>query len=252
MPDTFAITVGFIVVAAVLGMFLKGRSRDRCLRDFSGYPVSIERVKGKPIYGTLFVETTGLEISYRAEHVDAQGHIEKSFILYKGEYSDIWALVRYQDELDDRQTRARERELARTYHPSATRRYRRKTRNFFNTVRDSVMEISGLVVGRMKGTALGGTVLGSQDKYISKIQKGVIDTAATSFEPLLERHIGRKVVLDVVKDDGIVEYVGVLKEYTAEFVELMDVDFAGATADSPRRADLVLPRKLAVVRHLGE
>jgi len=66
----------------------------------------------------------------------------------------------------------------------------------------------------------------------------------------------------LIKGDKILEYCGVLKEYTAEFVEIMDVDYKLPAAaetrldgkeDQPvRKADLVVPRKLGIVRHLGE
>ena len=73
-----------------------------------------------------------------------------------------------------------------------------------------------------------------------------------SFEPLLERYIGHKVVLELIKGDKIFEYCGVLKEYTAEFAEIMDVDYKMKQDQPARKADLVVPRKLGVIRHLGE
>ena len=76
-------------------------------------------------------------------------------------------------------------------------------------------------------------------------------SVGTSFEPLLERYIGHRVVVELVKGDKIFEYPGVLKEYTAEFIEVMDVDYK--VKDEPaRKADLVVPRKYGLVRHLGE
>ena len=43
--------------------FIKGRVRDKCLKEFSGYPVTVE-CSGKCIWGVLRVENTGLEILY--------------------------------------------------------------------------------------------------------------------------------------------------------------------------------------------
>jgi len=56
----------------------------------------------------------------------------------------------------------------------------------------------------------------------------------------------------MIKGDKIFEYCGVLKEYTAEFIEIMDVNYKIKEDQSARTADLVVPRKLGVVRHLGE
>jgi hypothetical protein len=69
---------------------------------------------------------------------------------------------------------------------------------------------------------------------------------------LLERYIGHKVVLEMVKGDRILEYCGVLKEYTAEFIEIMDVNYAVQENDPARKADLVVPRKIGLIRHLAE
>jgi hypothetical protein len=43
----------------------------------------------------------------------------------------------------------------------------------------------------------------------------------------------------------------VLKEYTTEFIELMDV-YYGVDDLAPRRGDIIVPRSRAIVRHLGE
>ncbi len=73
-----------------------------------------------------------------------------------------------------------------------------------------------------------------------------------SYEPLLEKYIGRKVVLEMIKGDNILEYGGVLKDYTGEFIEIMDVDYTPGRDQPAKKADLVVPRKCGVVRHLGE
>jgi len=77
-------------------------------------------------------------------------------------------------------------------------------------------------------------------------------SAGTSFEPLLERYIGHKVVLEMIKGDKVFEYCGVLKEYTAEFVEIMDVNYASMLGQPTRKADLVIPRSHGLIRHLAE
>jgi len=84
------------------------------------------------------------------------------------------------------------------------------------------------------------------------MKQELIGSAGASFEPLLERYIGHKVVLEMIKGDKILEYCGVLKEYSAEFVEIMDVDYAVNEDRPARKADLVIPRKHGVIRHLAE
>jgi hypothetical protein len=56
----------------------------------------------------------------------------------------------------------------------------------------------------------------------------------------------------MIKGDKIFEYCGVLKEYTAEFIEIMDVNYASNLSQPTRKADLVVPRKHGLIRHLAE
>ncbi len=248
-----AITIVFIILATVVAAFVRRRNRDRCLKDFRNNMVTLEETGGSIICGKLRVENTGLEFAYPAAHKNKDGHIQTSSILYKHEYPNIIALIRFHNELSEVSKKEREKELKRTYHPRMLRRLKRKIQNVFKTIRDSVMEVVNLLVSQAKRTTPAGAVLTSQDKYVSQMKQELMGSVGTSFEPLLERYIGHKVVLELVKGDKIFEYCGVLKEYTADFLEIMDVDYK-VQADEPiRKADLVVvPRKYGVIRHLGE
>ena len=247
-----AITIVFIVLATVVAAFVRRRSRDKCLKDFSQNMVTLEETSGKTVWGKLRVENTGLEFVYPEKHKDEDGHNETSYILYKHEYPNVAALIRFHDELSERNKKKREGELKKSYHPTLLRRLKRKTQNVFKTLRDSVMEVVNLLISQAKKATPAGTVLASQDKYVSQMKQELMGSVGTSFEPLLERYIGHKVVLELIKGDKIFEYCGVLKEYTAEFIEIMDVHYKVKEDQSARKADLVVPRKYGVVRHLGE
>lgn len=246
------ITIVFIVVAAGVAAFVRRKSRDKCLRDFERNMVTLEETSGRIVWGKLRVENTGLEFVYPQKHKDEDGHDEASYILYKYEYPNIGAVVRFHDELSDSNKKNREKELKRTYHPGAVRRLKRKIRNVFKTIRDSMVEIVNLLISQAKKATPAGKMLSSQDKYVSQMKQELMGSVGTSFEPLLERYIGHKVVLELIKGDKIFEYCGVLKEYTAEFVEIMDVDYRIKQDQPARKADLAVPRKLGVIRHLGE
>lgn len=113
------------------------------------------------------------------------------------------------------------------------------------------MEVVNLLMARAKTARPAGGVLTSQDKYVSRMKSDVLSAVGTSYEPLLERHIGKRVVIEIATSEKIVEYSGVLKDYTANFIEVMDVLYA-VGGKEPRRADIVTPRKTGVVRHAGE
>ena len=198
-----AITIIFIALAAVVAAFIRRISRDKCLKDFSQNMVTLEQASGKIICGKLRVENTGLEFVYSAKHEDKERHNETSFILYKNEYPNITALIRFHDELSEHSKKEREKELKRTYHPSVLRRLKRKTANVFKTVRDSVAEVINLLIGQMRKTTPAGAVLSSQDKYVSQMKQELMGSVGTSYEPLLERYIGNRAVLEVIEGDKV-------------------------------------------------
>jgi hypothetical protein len=251
MPDALTITIIFIVLVALVGAFVRRLRRDKCLTDFSKNMVTLEETNGKTSWGKLRVENTGLELIYPERHQDQDGHEEASYILYKFEYPNIQALVRYHDQLSEAHKKARQRELKRTYHPGLLRRLRRRILNVFKTVRDSVIEVLNIAMTAAKKASPAAGVLAGQDKYVSQMKQELMGSVGTSYEPLLERYIGNKVVLELIRRDKVFEYCGVLKEYTADFVEIMDVDYKPAEQPG-RKVDLVVPRKYGVVRHLGE
>ena len=248
----FLITVIFIVLATMVGAFLRRRNRDKCLKDFSDNQVTLEQTDGKIIWGTLRVEHTGFELTYAQRKTDVKGHIESSFILYKNEYSSIQAIIRFHDALSKADQKRRIKELEQTYRPNVFRRSKRRTLNLFKTIRDSMMEVVNLLMAQTKKAGPAGAVLGGQKKYVNQMKQELIGSLGTSFEPLFEVHIGHNVILEFLREEQQVELAGVLKEYTADFIEIMDVDYSVKTDESPRKADLVVLRKYGVIRHLGE
>jgi len=251
MPDTFLITLVFIALCTIIGAFVKGRSRDRCLMDFKNSPVTLELKDGKSIWGRFDVEHTGIELMYDSDYLDEkEGHYEKSYILYKNEFPNIELIVRYQDKLDEKEKTNREKTLKEYYKPKVGYRIKRKLKNFFSVVRDALVEVFNLFMGRIHTATPAGAVLSGQDKYVSQIQKQLIPGAGTSFEPLLEKYIGKKVVIKMLRKEKSIEYSGILKDYTTDFIEILDVEYK--QQDLVRRADIIASRQLAMVRHLGK
>ncbi|MCH7938195.1 MAG: hypothetical protein IID13_00450 [Candidatus Marinimicrobia bacterium] len=247
----FLISLVFIVLATMVGAFIRRRSRDKCLKDFSGNQVTLEQTGGKTIWGQLRIEHTGLELLYASAKTDGKGHTESSFILYKNEFPSMQALVRFHDDLSEADQLAREKVLQKTYQPGLYSRGKRRFVNLFKTIRDSLTEVINLLMSQAKKATPAGAVLSGQDKHVNQMKQELIGSAGTSYEPLLERYIGQHVVLELLKGDSREDLSGILKEYTAEFIEIMDVDYSTAEQPSPRKADLVVLRKYGVVRHLG-
>ncbi len=252
MPDTFAITIIFIIVCTVVGAFIKGRTKDRCLDDFSGFRVTLERADGKTVWGKLRVENSGLELIYDKPYFDEKdGHAETSYILYKNEYGDLRHIVCYLDELDPAKAELRAKSLEKTTNPAWHSRLTRRVRNVFGTVRDSILEVFNLFMGKMKSAGSVGKLLQGQDKYIAQMQQQAFSAVGSAYEPILERYLGKRVIMAVVREGKKKEYEGILKDYTTEFIELLDIKYKEGGEQKVREADILVPRALGTVRHSG-
>ncbi len=252
MSDSLTVTIFVVLAAAIIGAFLKGRTRDKCLKSYEDDLVTLISSEGKVIYGRLHVESTGLEFAYQTDHHDNDGHVETSYLLYRHEYPSIHSILRFHDEMDEAHKIEREKALKRVYHPNFFRRTMRKMANFFKTIRDSVMEVVNLVIDQAKTRGPAGAFLSSKDKYISRVKTDMINTISTAYEPLYERHIGLRVVVEMQLGERIVEYCGILKDYTADFIEVMDIQYTLKDEEGPRIADIIVPRKISQIRHSAE
>ncbi len=251
MSQTFLITLACLFVFTILSAYIKRQAKDRCLNDLDESLVHLERVDGSIITGRLRLEITGMELIYERP-IEEAAQVRKSYLLYRPEYAHIQSLIRFHDELTLTDRARRDKGMRSIYRPSSLLRLKRTVLNFFRLVRDSLMDVLNLFVNLAKKRAPGGAILASQDKYVARLKQDVVGSVETAYEPLLEHHIGRRVIFDLLSGESSKAYVGVLKDYTSEFIEVMDVAYRTARDTSERQADLVLLRKVAVVRHLSD
>lgn len=257
MPDPLTLTIIFIVLSTMVALIIRKIKKDKCLKDLREDIITLEDRKGQIVKGRLRLETTGLEFIYPKARADESGLIVSSYLLYKKEYSNIQALVRYHDDLSYKGKRERRKELKRTFQPGRFRRTLRKVVNYLKIIKDSLIEVFNIVTNQVsKNTALG-MAMSSQDKYVDRIKNELFSSVDNSFEPLLENYIGYRVMLELDSGDKIEKYSGVLKTYSNEFIELIDVDYTKESneeegSEKVRKADLVVPRKYGVIRGLTE
>ena len=222
--NAFYLTLLFLLLSTLIGTFISGRKKDKCLKNFGGFATTLEEKSGKITWGTLHVEKTGLELLYKEDYID-QDHVEKSYIMYKNEFGNIHILFRYIDELTKTNRKKRDRDKERIYHPAFYRRWMRSLRNIFNTISDRIKEAFTLLVGQAKKVGSVGEVIGGREQYIDRMQSEITGAVQHSYDQILEDLIGKKVVFEVNKNDTVIEFVGILKEYTAEFIEFLDIAY---------------------------
>jgi small nuclear ribonucleoprotein (snRNP)-like protein len=222
--NALSITLLFMFISAIIGTILRNLAIDKCLRHFDDFHVTLELTNKDLLWGTLKMYNTGLELVYREPRVDSSGHLESSFILYNSEYDNIQSICRYHGDLTPKRRRTREKDIRKTYQPSIFSRAVRWLRNLMNTFSDAFSKALNLIIGQMKKVSPGSVIL-KQEAQISKIGTEIIGYAGNAYDPILERYIGRKVVVEINYSDKKEEYLGILKEYTPTFMELLNVRY---------------------------
>lgn len=243
--DTFLLTILIIIVTTLLASYIRRITKDKCLKSFEGYMVTIELADDKFYTGKLDVENTGLEVIYR-ESAEEEGVLKMSHILYKEEYPLITAILRYHDQLTGKNRKKRQTTLKKTYHPNFFRRVCRKLLNLVKLIKDSLLEIATTLSGRLKSTNPN-SFLASNEKYTNKLNQEVVNTIDASYDPLLEKYIGHTVVAQIKHPDKTSFLTGILKDYTQNFVELLEVVY-----NDGRTCDMVLPRRICSIKGLSE
>jgi hypothetical protein len=244
-PDAstiFYVTLLFIFLTAIITTVATKWTRDKCLKFFNRYHVSLERSRGQMIWGKLRVFSSGIEVCYDHPFIDARGRKKTSYLIYQGEVEQqAMTILRYHDELTPPMQKLRVRQVHRTFNPGPFRRLWRGVRNFVNTLRDAFNNAIGAVVGQYQRMNPAAAVLNAQAGSVTQIGQTLLGKFATNaYEPLLEQYIGHPVILDVADpinpNNATVEYTGYLADYTQQFIAIFNVEHTTAeevTIDLP-------------------
>jgi hypothetical protein len=223
MDISLIITLGVIFLITLVGAYARSTIRDRCLRCFVGFGVTLELANGKIVWGRMRLEPTGMELLY-ADAIQDEKHVEASYVLYGSEYASIQAIYRYADALSLEERARRDRSVHRAFHPSPFRRLGRGLRNFLSTATASLNEVLNVVLGRVQKSG-GRHITDADSAAISKLGGQVIGEVGNVHDPMLESLVGQRVVVEWVEDNVVHEHVGVLQDYSADFLLLLDVQY---------------------------
>ena len=221
MDTSLLITVGIIFLSTLLVSALSALRKDRCLGDLNGFHVTVERKDKPPVFGLMCLVSTGFELLYRDEVLDDQMHLEQSYLVYRADYGSVQAIYRNVDDLRPDNRQRRDRVYQRAFHPHPLTKAMRWVTNFTNTATDSLTQALGLMISGSR--VVQARVLAPGQTEVKGLARELFSTVGTKYDPLLERLIGEHVVVHLLRGDQEIEYMGVLKGYTTEFIELMDV-----------------------------
>jgi len=218
-------TVLVIFVATLVGSALQSQRKDRCLQDMHRFHVTVAHKDKRLIWGTMNLQSTGFELVYRRDMLSHEAHAKTSYVFYKDEYNNLQAIYRYVDELTDENRQRRDRDLERAFHPSPIQFSVRAIRNFLDTATDSLTQAFNLILGRSK-IVTNQALLSQGQAHLTGLTKDILGYVGTNYDPLLERFVGTQVVVETTQGNEMYEHVGILKDYSATFLEILDVYFS--------------------------
>lgn len=222
LNNALYVSILVILISSLVGFYVKARARDRCLRDFDHFDATVEMTDGQIVWGLFRVYSSGLEFLYRAEHQDEQGHVENSTILYAPELGNLQAVYRFHHDQSPEARLRRKRDIERTYQPTLFRRAGRGLRNTYNAFRDAIVQTLNAILA-YRATQAPQEVIWSRSKDLTASGSQLLSTAVgNAYEPILERYIGQYVVLEMRRGDALEEEYGILKEYSAQHIELLN------------------------------
>ncbi len=223
LRNSFYLALIALFLVAVVAAFIAARKRDRCLKKFGKFHVTLAEQAGRHIWGRLKVFSKGLELVYDEPH---ERPAKNSFLVYEGDLGKVLAIYRFADRLTEKHAKRRAKQADKLATPPVRTRLWRWIRNIVNTFRDAIVKAMGMSV-QQAATARPNPILQSQGGQINAIGTMIIGETANAYEPMLEQYIGDPVILEVVNpadpQKRIVEYYGHLGEYSAQFVLLVDV-----------------------------
>ncbi|MEM0915552.1 MAG: hypothetical protein AAGK09_13195 [Planctomycetota bacterium] len=226
LDNGLALTILLIFVVAIVSVIVNQRRRDKCLNFFDGYRVASVSLAGRVIWGDLVVFAKGLELVFDRPHTTHLGVVKSSAMLYPPEVEGLLCIARTVDGLTDAERARRQSQIDRTFSPNLFRRFLRFCRNTVATLRDAFSKTFSLVLGAVTKQFQPGGVLAQQQGSVNTIGDTLLVAAGNAYEPILERHIGRPVVLQLatpgIGENAFVELPGYLADYSAAYVALFN------------------------------
>jgi len=227
LDNGLALTILFIFLSAIVGVVLNGRRRDKCLKLMHDYHVGYLTTAGKALWGDLTVYSQGVELTFDTPYTTRLGLVKNSALIYPDELANCLAICRVESALTPQEIRHRRRQVSRSFAPGLLRRMMRSIRNLLSTLRDAFGKAMSAIIGALL-KARPGAAVASQQGQIDQIGQTVLGAAGNAYEPMLEAHIGRPVILKLTRQTEqqayILELPGYLVDYTQQYLAVFNVE----------------------------
>lgn len=223
--DSPLMTILVIVTIATILALVRTIKRDRCLLHFEDYHVTLAEQDGRVTWGEVDVQTSGLELHFPHARKSPRGFWKKSVLFYQDQYESMDGLYRSTVALPSDQKEDRLDYLEKTADPGFFRRLYRNIRNWVGMIRDAVVQSISLAAGaaRKRGQKAA-TLLTRDEEQLSTLSEEIIGHTGNAYDPLLERHLFTRVIVDINRGGVSRQYCGYLADYTEKFLEIIDAE----------------------------
>jgi hypothetical protein len=240
---------GFVIGVTLVLSFIRKYTKDECLKDFEKQQVALLFSDGTYVEGYLRVENTGIEVI----HLPSKPSLASSTLIYSHEYPHIIAFIRYLDTLTPDMEDLRKDSIADIYNPTFFLKIRRMMLTPLRRARDGILEVLQITANVMTSKSSLKKFIPAQQKSTTLLNTELVSFIGTAYDPLIETHIGKEVILESKDDPNFLDNTsGLLKSYSSTFLELIDVNLTLPHATHPRQADIIVHRERCVVRHGGK
>lgn len=222
MDTIFLLTLGIIFLGALFSNILKWHNKDRVLKDLQKFHSTFEMQDGKRIWGKTQIYSNGMELMFSRDARNSTGDPVTSYIFYHDDIDRIRAIYRNHSELSVENQARRKKEVDSVSQPSFIRVFYRKLRIVFNMFNDAIGEAFSVFLSRMKGGAMGSTLLNTQSDYLKKLGTTALSVVGNAHDPIMERYINCRVVVSINDDVRKDEFCGFLKEYSSAWMSIVD------------------------------
>ncbi|MFA9479373.1 hypothetical protein ACERK3_13870 [Phycisphaerales bacterium AB-hyl4] len=226
--NIFGLTILFIFLTAIISVIVKLRRKDKCLKLLHKYHTSYLTTAGKVSWGDLVVYSQGIELRFDAPHTTVRGLIKSSAMVYESEMGSYLALCRVEEGLTEKEKRKRRRQVRSSFRPGMHRRFFRWLRNIVNTLRDAFNRSLTAILGQLARAKPDSELFTTQQANVNIIGQDLLLAAGNAYEPILEAHIGRPVILKIASTveptKHVVELPGYLVDYSDRFIAVFNVE----------------------------
>lgn len=245
IEQAFGLTILLIFLLALLGVLFKQWHKDKCLKLLHGFHVCYANTAGRVVWGDLKVYSKGIELDFDAPHHSEPEITKTSVLVYETQMADCLAICRDTRGLSAKAKRKREKQIKRSFRPGPIRRTVRWSQNLINTFRDAFNKSLNALIGQMTQSRQDG-VIANQSEEMLEIGDTLLGVAGNAYEPILERHIGQPVILELNNPASppapSVEIPGYLVDYTGKYLAVFNVEHRGFGSEEINIADEKISR----------